>query len=549
MPMSKAMGMIQYEMGIKLFEQNRYGEAVQCFCEAYEAGVYQEDIIEIIYSCFINPNAEEFKKNYEKQNEGISTLNYEDLPIDFIFVAEDIFYLFDREARSFLGKFHMQPLRAEYEENEFNSLLIADVWDIRAMLPMMQEKNWRNVYLILGEQEKYFASFLKIPGFREKYLQDMTIFVTEVAFEQYFKNNKKEYLPRAIFANDNEKYLRIINRIHDDRVHEVPEKNSEVFLSICIPSYERGDIALRNVQHILESEYDAELEIIVSNNGSKKNVEGYEQIKQLQDSRIVYYEFEENQGYASNVRNVLGLARGKFAVLTSDEDTMILGNLGRYMQFLSNMEQIGVITSEMCEMDATIVGEAVTHENGFEAIKKAYGLNYITGITFNMKKMTENHVFERFDATRGNLYVEYYAHAAMALFASENIRVVESKISMWRTEKEDDIGTDLLSYMKLESRIGQLNATIDFFNENMEWEKDIRIKMCLFCMGRIYYLMSIARETRKKAFDVEYLWGDICERIHVNNQKIVQEKMMWCLPGERERVAKIVEKMYEDYKM
>lgn len=542
-------GMLQYEMGVRFFEENLYEKAVQCFISAYEEGVCQEEIIESIYNCFVLPNNEEFKKNYEMNNKGFSDLTYEELPIDFIFVSEGVFYLFDRENREFLGKFEMQDMQTDNKEAEFSSLLIADIWDIRQMLPKIQEKNWSNIYIVPGECEGRFMSFLKVPGFFEQYLKEVIIFSSDVIMERYFEMNREAYLPKTIFGVDGERYLKIIDKIHNQRIYGTEPLRKGVFLSICIPSYERGKEALSNVRHILQTEYDSEIEIIVSNNGSRHNCAGYEEIKNIKDSRLVYYEFEENQGYATNIRKLLGAASGKFAVFTSDEDTIILDNIGNYLTFLYNNSQTGVLNTEVCKIDYSYVGKAIRYKKGYDAVQAAYNLNYLTGITFHMEDVKKSNALKRFDDFRGNAFLEYYAHIAIALFTSENTDVIESKIALWKEgkEAEEELANVLLNYMKVESRMEQLNAAIDLFSKSMNWDKNVLTKMCIICMGKIYYLLNAVYLTRKEAFESEYRWEDVRNRIHLNNKRLIQEKMLW-LGEDADRVEAIADRMYEDWR-
>ncbi len=81
------------------------------------------------------------------------------------------------------------------------------------------------------------------------------------------------------------------------------------------------------MKRILQCPYDMEVEVVVSNNGSTKDTEGYQEISEMDDARIKYHEFSENQGYATNVIKVLEMAGGDYAVIASDEDFIILEHL------------------------------------------------------------------------------------------------------------------------------------------------------------------------------------------------------------------------------
>ena len=111
-------------------------------------------------------------------------------------------------------------------------------------------------------------------------------------------------MPRLIVAKDSQIYTAFFEKLHEKRLLEKQTKDN-VFLTIGIPSYNRGKILLENIKHLQCLEYDAEIEFVVSNNGSQIEAEYYDQISKLNDSRLVYTSFQSNQGYASNVLNVM----------------------------------------------------------------------------------------------------------------------------------------------------------------------------------------------------------------------------------------------------
>ena len=63
----KDVGELYYQRGIDFFESGNYESAVIDWIRAYEAGYEKEQILEDLYRCFVEPNDEEFRKNY-KQN-------------------------------------------------------------------------------------------------------------------------------------------------------------------------------------------------------------------------------------------------------------------------------------------------------------------------------------------------------------------------------------------------------------------------------------------------------------------------------------------------
>lgn len=101
----------------------------------------------------------------------------------------------------------------------------------------------------------------------------------------------------------------------------------EPFLSICIPTYNRGKIVYDTVCNTLKSDRD-DIEVVVSNNCSTDDTE--ELLMQIKDERFKYYRNEYNNG-ADNLISVLTYAHGEYLLLISDEDEVVLRNLDTYI--------------------------------------------------------------------------------------------------------------------------------------------------------------------------------------------------------------------------
>lgn len=91
----------------------------------------------------------------------------------------------------------------------------------------------------------------------------------------------------------------------------------KVILSICIPTYNRGKILSKTLNHLILSPIK-EIEILVSNDGSIDNTKDL--IKLIKDSRISYFENPKNLGYDANILKCVERARGEFIFIISDED-------------------------------------------------------------------------------------------------------------------------------------------------------------------------------------------------------------------------------------
>lgn len=125
------------------------------------------------------------------------------------------------------------------------------------------------------------------------------------------------------------------------------EKN-ELFLSICIPTYNRAQLLKRCVNSILASNNE-KIEIIISDNASTDNTS--EILASFQDERIKYHRNETNIGGPRNSIEVLKLAKGKWIFILTDDDYLLPGALEKIIKILKSKDEIGVFLSGLKVVD------------------------------------------------------------------------------------------------------------------------------------------------------------------------------------------------------
>lgn len=101
-------GALYYERGVRYFEIGEYELAVMDWIRAYESGYEQELTVKNLYQCFITPNEEEFRKNFEQNSEGLTELSYDACELDFIPVSEEKFYIYNRASGVFHGSIQLE---------------------------------------------------------------------------------------------------------------------------------------------------------------------------------------------------------------------------------------------------------------------------------------------------------------------------------------------------------------------------------------------------------------------------------------------------------
>lgn len=509
---------LKYEQGITLFEEGRYEEAVACFICAYESGYMQDEIIQDVYSCFVTPNIQEFQENYNVTGVERYGVKCEDTVIDFIPVAEYTFYIWHRKQEKFLGLLDVADMKKPVSKS-FQSLFIEDGCNIEDMLDLLTQKNWSNVYVLLQGQESELLSFCKLPLFFTQYLKDAVFFKSEEELKSYFKNSEN-YLPHKMCTDNEQYYNALFEEIHNERINEVGEERNNIFLSVCIPTWNRGSSALSAVKNILEASYDAELEVVISNNGSDKT-EGYDELKKIKDSRLSYYELDSNKGYAYNFRNVLGKAKGKFAVMCSDEDLLNLEELPKYLDFLLNNMDVRFLTTSGVGPNFRDSGSCI-FSTEIEANIHAINANYITGATFNIKYMRENKIFDKYDELSGLSFIHWYAQCVMAALVTKGGKSGFFNVKLWQ-EGGIDEETGMLQYMKLENRIKQQNDAVEFCKMLYHDDNEMFLLMMLERMCKTYLLLNVGFCCLPKEFMNEYKWLDVCLTIYKSHLELLSK--------------------------
>ena len=172
---------IIYQKAVELFEQEDFDEAVELFIQLYESDYEKDVIIQNLYNCFVVPNEKEFQRNFEKNIKALHVCSNEKLLLDFIPISDTKYYIFHKEKLVFLGSIDISNSRPEEQEAEIHSVLIADTWDLREMIPFINVKAWNSVYILLNENIGEFLSFLKLPIIEEKYLHNAVIFQNDIS--------------------------------------------------------------------------------------------------------------------------------------------------------------------------------------------------------------------------------------------------------------------------------------------------------------------------------------------------------------------------------
>lgn len=111
---------------------------------------------------------------------------------------------------------------------------------------------------------------------------------------------------------------------------------SDVMLSICIGTFNRREILLKNVNSILLYERN-DIEIIIVDNASEDGT--WEALQLLTDKRVRVFRNSVNKGANFNWLRALFLGQGKYRMILNDRDSIDILKLASFLKFLYENEE------------------------------------------------------------------------------------------------------------------------------------------------------------------------------------------------------------------
>jgi hypothetical protein len=161
-------------------------------------------------------------------------------------------------------------------------------------------------------------------------------------------------------------------------------------LSFCIPTYNRVGALLPLVRRILQSPSQA-FEIIVSDNVSTDDT--VDQLKAIDDPRLIVMENEVNRGALFNQVNVLVQGRAAYSALLLDKDSVDPTFIQTFLEFLCREAPI----TGYCEYHKAPGTPARHFQPGYDALQgMAYSCHHPSGYFFRKSDLHELRIVERF---------------------------------------------------------------------------------------------------------------------------------------------------------
>lgn len=498
------------------FQNEAYDEALEAFVLAYCKGYEREWVLENVYNCYMAGNEEEFRNAYEAVC-GANGVLYEDCTLDFIPYKDGAYYMFDKETQQFQGMFAMRELEetetpAVFQTVEFSGILLEMDGDWSAQKAILKEAKERLIFVV-SHDVKRCVSFYKLPELSD-YLRNVRIFADRQELQAYFHLHTAVYLPKII-CGDNLAQIelkRMMDEEHKYRLTSEGRDASNVLLTIGIPTCDRGNIVIRRLEHLLQLEYDAEIEICISKNGTKLYQEEYEEISRIRDARVVYFDHGKELKAYVNWEYVVEMAHGKYALFVSDEDDVILEAIEHYLKLLQTHPNLSLVRAKtVCQYE--FMKERIYAKKGLEAFQNSFlAQNYLSGLIVRRKDFVEEQVLE-LDRFCDNQFYVFYPHEWWCALLSrrgdymqEPVCLIDEQASVRQEQirrlgeldgkTEEQIQTECTSlppYATYEARLEQFRGQLDFVKWFMGDNSEGLFEGIQKAMGKTGWLLKMAR--------------------------------------------------------
>lgn len=516
-----------------LFTASLYEDSLNMFREAQQYGYSKDEIKRMIFESFIEPNLNEFKSIYEKNIQFLISNGYISRAIKFDELSfwliptmvKDEYYIYDKNEECIKEKFdftieHNNEVSLSITD-EFADFLIVEEWNWNRILVYTNvvKKNNKKSYILISNMAKFLSCFQGSLVAQEN-MSDLVIFDGLNGMKEHFQGSSS-YLPRNIInlVNINVEVQQIINEIHNYRIGKEGRKGDNILLSICIPSYNRGNRAYDNVIHNLQSYYDEEIEIVLSNNGTQnESKEYYDKISEIEDSRLKYFAFEENKGFAINLCKACEIAQGKFILLLSDEDLVDFNVLHKVMNILNYSKETLTIMRIKSDKQCFVPSIKLAEPGRDALLTYMLTSNYMSCIIFNNNLLKQHKGIEYIKENLDNSTCSYYPHMYWELLlcqygkvkGEDLILINEGKAEVSQlAQKEIGINNKqtMPAYASLEERLKQHKGFFSIFKDLEICKKDFQIfrEMYIALSGKTILLIIISINNYYKNADVDPL--------------------------------------------
>lgn len=293
--------------------------------------------------------------------------------------------------------------------------------------------------------------------------------------------------------------------------------------SIVIPTYNRGNLALKRVRELLPYLTD-EIDLWVLNNHSTLYVDEYNEIGAIDDKNLHYIVNETNIGGNPNFKKGYKVCDGDFVLFSSDEDSVVGSSLSPVVGILKEHPDVSFWKGKSVnyDWDKTKIASP-----GMEALDMIFqNNNYLSGSIYNKHILTPE-ILEIYDqAYAGNIAYQWYSHMFWSDFCALNGFCVQSPIQVIiehegnadeeaarENSEKDDIYVMGLPYTSYKQRIAQFNG---FLGEIADWGCEMKIKVAMtekLIAKYLFLIRNLYGEYNKRNLDFLALFDQAKEEM------------------------------------
>ena len=224
--------------------------------------------------------------------------------------------------------------------------------------------------------------------------------------------------------------------------------------TICIPTYNRGHCALRQVLQTLPL-IQADWEILVLDNCSSHDLEGYREIELLSrsDPRLRYFKQRENVGATRNILSCFTLANSPYLQINSDEDFSNPSVVRDAVATLDEFPQVGLVRGSIEAIAGMSPRNSQRYpdqflEAGISALCDfSLTTNYLSGIIYNKNLLMSLGIIQKFKfaVESPDAVVASYPHMYLDILVSAWCKVITSSEVVCFEGEEDSCMPDINS--------------------------------------------------------------------------------------------------------
>lgn len=184
------------------------------------------------------------------------------------------------------------------------------------------------------------------------------------------------------------------------------EINTEPYLSICIPTYNRAVCLAKCLESIVSQlPLEQPVEICISDNASTDHTQEIAMAYVRRYSFIHYRRNAVNIGGDRNIYEVPGMAKGKFIKLQGDDDYFRPGTLAILLNALQQNEDCTLLSINVLKNDL-----AISHGEGLSSFLRTTSIYsaFITSIVFRKKDWVALNLSDQFlETSFHQTYLQY----------------------------------------------------------------------------------------------------------------------------------------------